>query len=70
MLANSWIENGSLVAPFDTAVRRKGIQFYLTCRQGEENRKPISDVRKFVHAEIAKMENSPTAKKMKVTVLL
>ena len=49
---------GKLVAPFRGAIRRKGIQYYMVCRLGEEGRKPISAIKSFFASEFAAMNKA------------
>ena len=49
---------GKLVAPFDLAIRREDIRFYMVCRAGEQSEPPITLIRDFFQREFLAMDEA------------
>ncbi|WP_050530499.1 LysR family transcriptional regulator [Pseudaestuariivita atlantica] len=60
---------GKLVAPFDLAVRREDIRFYMVCRAGEQQEKPITLIRDFLAREFAEMDAAMGLERMTLVTL-
>lgn len=58
-----------LVAPFELALRREDIRFYMVCRKGEETRKPISIIREFLQKEFKEMDKAMAFDSMTLVTL-
>lgn len=60
---------GKLFAPFEVAIRREDIRFYMVCRKGEEATRPISDIRDFLENQFAEMDKALALENMTLVAL-
>lgn len=69
ILAGDLHRQGKLVAPFDLAIRREDIRFYMVCRECEQSQTPVTNVRNFFKREFLAMDKAMSFQNMTLFTL-